>query len=119
MTYVNLETHAKGYISANPSPILEETFVPSRGTFQIPHPNTEKIPRIPKEPHLCTPHNPHMKAIHNYSHDDDFPQLLASMSTLEVLQYYPTQCKTILNALGAIDPLESFLMTFDLDKGEL
>ena len=37
------------------------------------------------------------------------------MSTLEVLQTFPSQRKAFLSSLGAIDPFESCLMNFYLD----
>ena len=40
------------------------------------------------------------------------------MSTLEVLKNYPSQRKTLLSAIGAIDPNDSNLMAFDLDQSE-
>ena len=36
------------------------------------------------------------------------------MSTLEVLQSYPSQRKSLLSAIGSIDPADSDLITFDL-----
>jgi hypothetical protein len=40
------------------------------------------------------------------------------MSVLEVLQTCPTQRKSLLSALGAVDPADTRLITFDLDSGE-
>ena len=37
------------------------------------------------------------------------------MSTLEVLQTFPTQRKNLLTALGAMDPKNSNIITFKLD----
>ena len=42
-----------------------------------------------------------------------------AMPALEVLKLCPTQRKSLLSALGAIDPSDSRLITFDLDQGEL
>lgn len=61
-------------------------------------------------------HNPHAKASHNYGVVDDLEQSPATMSTLEVVQTCPYQKKALLNTLGAIDPLDYHLMTFDLDQ---
>ena len=36
------------------------------------------------------------------------------MSTLEVLQSYPTQCKNLLTALGALDPDNTNLIHFNV-----
>jgi hypothetical protein len=38
------------------------------------------------------------------------------MSALEVLQTCPTQRKSLLSAIGAIDPSDSSLITFDLEN---
>ena len=38
------------------------------------------------------------------------------MSVLEVLQTCPTQRKSLLSALGAVDPADTQLITFDLDS---
>ena len=56
------------------------------------------------------------KAAHNYSIVDDLSQSLAAMSAFEVLQSFPKQQKALLSTLGAIDPADSHLMAFDLDK---
>jgi hypothetical protein len=40
------------------------------------------------------------------------------MSVLEVLQTCPTQWKSLLSALGAVDPTDTRLITFDLDSSE-
>jgi hypothetical protein len=40
------------------------------------------------------------------------------MSVLEVLQTCPTQRKSLLSALGAVDPADTRLITFDLDSCE-
>jgi hypothetical protein len=40
------------------------------------------------------------------------------MSVLEVLQTFPTQQKSLLSALGVVDPADTQLITFDLDSGE-
>jgi hypothetical protein len=40
------------------------------------------------------------------------------MSVLEVLQTCPTQRKSLLSALGAVDPVDTRLITFDLDSSE-
>ena len=60
-------------------------------------------------------HNPNAKVAHNYSIVDDLVQSLTTMSTLEALQRCCSQRKELLTMLGAIDPLDSHLMTLDLD----
>jgi hypothetical protein len=40
------------------------------------------------------------------------------MSVLEVLQTFPTQQKSLLSTLGAVNPIDTRIITFDLDSGE-
>jgi hypothetical protein len=55
-------------------------------------------------------HNPQARVAHNYSCVDDLAQSPAAMSILEVLQTCPTQWE--------IDPMDTQLITFDLNSGE-
>jgi hypothetical protein len=49
---------------------------------------------------------------------DDLAQSPTAMSILEVLQTFPTQWKLLLFSLGAVEPTDTHLITFDLDSGE-
>ena len=49
---------------------------------------------------------------------DDLAQTPTAMSTLEVLKTYPMQWKSLLATLGALDPFDSKLITFDTENGE-
>jgi hypothetical protein len=82
--------------------------------LMIPRPNAEPIPRIPRR----NVHNPHAKAAHNYSLVDDLAQSPAAISVLEVLQTCPSQRKSLLSALGALDTADTQLITFGSDNGE-
>jgi hypothetical protein len=73
----------------------------------IPHPNTEPPLRIPRIPLRRNVHNPQARAVHNYSLVDDLTQSLAAMSVLEVLQTCPTQRKSLLSSLGAVNPTDT------------
>jgi hypothetical protein len=86
--------------------------------LMIPHPNTDPPLRIPRIPLCRNVHNPQARAAHNYSLVDDLAQSPAAMSVLEVLQTCPTQRKSLLSTLGAVDPADTRLITFDLDSGE-
>jgi hypothetical protein len=55
---------------------------------------------------------------HNYSLVDDLAQSPVAMLVLEVLQTCPTQWKSLLSALGVVDPADTRLITFDLYSGE-
>ena len=58
------------------------------------------------------------RAAVSYSIVDDLAQTPTAMSALEVLKTCPTQWKALLATLGAIDPSESKLITFDTENGE-
>jgi hypothetical protein len=58
--------------------------------------------------------NPHACAAQNYSIVEDLVQAPFAMSALEVLQSCPTQRKALLKAIGGIDPLDTYLIIFDL-----
>jgi hypothetical protein len=59
--------------------------------------------------------NPHARAAQNYSIVEDLAQAPFAMSSLEVLQSYPTQRKALLKAIGGIDPTDTNLIIFDLE----
>jgi hypothetical protein len=84
----------------------------------IPRPSAEPPLRIPRIPLRRNVHNPQARAAHNYSLVDDLAQSPAAMSVLEVLQTFPTQRKSLLSAMGAVDPADTRLITFDLDNCE-
>jgi hypothetical protein len=84
----------------------------------IPRPSAEPPLRIPRIPLRRNVHNPQARAAHNYSLVDDLAQSPAAMSVLEVLQTCPTQRKSLLSAMGAVDPADTRLITFDLDNCE-
>jgi len=64
---------------------------------------------------LCrTSHN--LKETYSYSIIDGLAQSSSSILGLEVLQTCPTQQKSLLSALGAINPSNSYLITFDVDN---
>ena len=47
---------------------------------------------------------------------EDLAQEPCAMSTLEVLQSYPTQHKNLLTALGALDPNNTNLIHFNVEN---
>lgn len=61
-------------------------------------------------------HNPNARASPNYNIVDDLASAPCAMSALEVLQSCPSQRKALLSAIGACDPTDSWLITFDLDQ---
>jgi hypothetical protein len=117
---VLLQMHSRQYNApSDPTPTTSEaTPVTTGPPLMIPHPNTDTplcIPRIPLRRNVT---NPQARVAHNYSLVDDLAQSPAAMSVLEVLQTCPTQWKSLLSALGAVDPADTRLITFDLDSGE-
>ena len=49
---------------------------------------------------------------------DDLAKIPTAMSAVEVLKMCPMQQKSLLAALGAVDPSNSKLITFDTENGE-
>lgn len=84
------------------------------GSLTIPRPSIESMPKMVKGPLRHAIHN--SKAAHSYNIVDDLAQSPSTMLALEVLQTCPTQWKALISTLGIIDPLNSRLMFFDLDK---
>jgi hypothetical protein len=115
-----LQTRNRQYHTpAESTPISPETNpTPTGPPLVIPRPSAEPPLRIPRIPLRRNVHNPQARAAHNYSLVDDLAQSPAAMSVLEVLQTCPTQRKSLLSALGAVDPADTRLITFDLDSGE-
>jgi hypothetical protein len=104
---------------AESTPISPETNPTATGApLVIPRPFTKPPLRIPCIPLRRNVHNPQARAAHNYILVDDLAQSLAAMSVLEVLQTCPMQWKSLLSSLGAVDPADTRLITFDLDSGE-
>jgi hypothetical protein len=116
-----LQTRNRQYpTTAESTPIsLETNPTPSDGTpLMIPRPSAEPPLHIPRIPLRRNVHNPQARVAHNYSLVDDLAQSPAAMSVLEVLQTCPTQRKSLLSTLGAVDPADTRLITFDLDSCE-
>jgi hypothetical protein len=58
---------------------------------------------IPKGAFKKSSHNPNTRAAQNYSVVEDLSQTPCAMSTLEVLQSFPSQRKALLTALGSTE----------------
>jgi hypothetical protein len=86
--------------------------------LMIPHPKTKSNICIPRISLGRNVNNPHVRETHNYSLVDNLTQSPTAMSVLKVLQTYPNQWKSMFSALGAINPVDTRLITFDLDSGE-
>jgi hypothetical protein len=113
-----LQTRNRQYPAESTSTPPETNPTPAAPPLVIPRPTAEPSLRIPRIPLRRNVHNPQARAAHNYSLVDDLAQSPAAMSVLEVLQTCPTQRKSLLSALGAVDPADTRLITFDLDNSE-
>jgi hypothetical protein len=103
----------------DPSPTtIEAAPVTTSPTLMIPRPNTNTPLSIPCIPLRQNVTNPRARSAHNYSMVNVLAQSPAAMSVLEVLQTCPTQHKSLLFALGAVDLDDTRLITFYLDSGE-
>ena len=60
--------------------------------------------------------NPNAQVAQFYNVVEDLAQAPCAMSTLEVLQSCPTQCKNLLTALGALDPDNTNLIHFNIEN---
>jgi hypothetical protein len=58
---------------------------------------------IPKSVFKKSSHNPNARATQNYSVVEDLSQTPCVMSTVEVLQSFPSQRKALLTALGSTE----------------
>ena len=70
-------------------------------------------------PPICqVSNNATARAAVSYNIMDDLDQTLITMSSLEVLKTCPTQLRALLATLGAVDPSDSKLITFDIENKE-
>ena len=74
------------------------------------------ILRPPKSTLRKVVFNPNDRAAQFYNVVEDPAQAPCAMSTLEVLQSYPTQRKNLLTALGALDPDNTNLIHFNVEN---
>jgi hypothetical protein len=115
-----LQKHIHQYSAPPKSTPTTSEVVPvtTRQPLMIPRPNIEPPLFIPRIPLRWNVNNPQARVAHNYSLVNDLAQSPTAMSVLEVLQTCPTQWKSLLSSLGAVDPANTRLNTFDLDCGE-
>jgi len=96
LSYIHLQTHNWTYGYTEPNPAERNDTKPSTIPLQIPHPSSDHTPCVPKVPLRRITHNPHARAPHSYGIVDDLAQSPTAMSSLEVLQTYPSQKKALL-----------------------
>ena len=73
------------------------------------------MPRPPKGVFSKSKHNPNARATQKYSIVEDLAQVPCAISALEILQSCPTQRKSLLSSIGAVDPNDTSLIPFDLE----
>jgi hypothetical protein len=67
---------------------------------------------IPKGAFKKASHNPNARASHNYYVMEDLEQNHCAMSSLEVIQSFPSQRKVLLSSLGATETDNSGMNVF-------
>jgi len=72
------------------------------------------MPQIPKSVYRRALHNPNAIVAPNYSVVEDIAQTPCSMSTLEVLQNFPSQQNAFISALGYLDSSNAHIVKFDV-----
>ena len=93
------------------------TSTTSEMSLHLQRPPTDGVARVPQFPMRHVANNATSRAALNYNIVDDLAQSPTTMSSLEVIKNFPSQHKALLSMLGAIDPSDSRLITFDLDQG--
>ena len=84
--------------------------------LSIENPTLDMILHPPKSTLWKAVFNPNARVAQFYNVVEDITQAPCAMSTLEVLQSFPTQCKNLLTALGALDPDNTNLIHFNVEN---
>jgi hypothetical protein len=107
-----LGDQANGKAIAQPS---TSTPPPSSNHIQIKKPIFDAVLRTPKSVIQKETFNPNACAAQNYNIFEYLEQVPCAMSTLKVLQNFPSQRRTLLSVIGTINLEESNLIMFNLD----
>jgi hypothetical protein len=83
--------------------------------LQIEKTMGETMTHIPKGAFKKASHNPNARATHNYSAVEDLSQTPCRMSSLEVLQSFPSYRKTLLSALGSVENCNLRMIMLDMN----
>jgi hypothetical protein len=97
-----ISTRAHDYSKPSTSEKGKEAKLPSL-LLQIEKTLGETMTRIPKGAFKKSSHNPNARATQNYFVGEDLSQTPCAMSSLEVLQSFPSQRKSLLVALGSTE----------------
>jgi hypothetical protein len=100
----------------SPSSVSRSSVNPPSRPLQIEKPTFDSILRPPKSTIHKATFNPSSRAAQNYNIFEDLAQAPCTMSALEVLQHCPSQCRTLLAAIGAVDPELSNHIMFNLNN---
>jgi hypothetical protein len=111
-----ITTRAHDYSKPSTSEKGKEAEIPSL-PLQIEKTLGETMTCIPKGTFNRYSHNPNARAAQNYSVVEDLSQTPCAMSSLEVLQSFPTQRKSLLTSLGSTETCN--LGTIMLDTTDL
>jgi hypothetical protein len=84
--------------------------------LHIEKPTFDSILRPHKRTIYKSTFNPSSRATQNYNIVEDLAQAPCAMSALEVLQHCPSQCRTLLDVIGAFDPESSNNIMFSLEN---
>jgi hypothetical protein len=126
---INLTTHSKTYNTPGnpdngkvtdstdtlPDPLPSSISPPSR-PLHIDKPTFDSILHPPKITICKSTFNPSSRVVQNYNIVEDLAQAPCVMSTLEFLQHYPSQRRTLLATIGIFYPNSSNHIMFNLDN---
>lgn len=122
-TPINVATTSKYYQTPTPTVRKEKEVTPSSsilsssGPLHIEWPNLDSAIQPPSRGVLRKSlYNPNTRATQHYNIVEDSAQAPSTMSSLEVLQSYPSQRKSLLLDIGGIDLADSNLICFDLEN---
>ena len=112
MSAENVVTRSKDYGTSQPD--LGKEPAPPESSLRIEKPSNkpESPPRIPKGVLKRLGHNPNARAAQHYYIVEDLGQNPYAMSSLEFLQTFPLQRKTLLYSLRVVDPNPSTMIKF-------
>jgi hypothetical protein len=108
-----ITTRAHDYSKPSAPEKGKEVEIPSL-PLQIEKTLGETMMHIPKGAFKRDSHNPNARAAQNYSVVEDLSQTPCAMSTLEILQSFPTQRKALLTALGSTETCNPRTIMLDM-----
>jgi hypothetical protein len=103
-------------LDSYPTSISPPSVIPPYGSLQIEKPTFDSILRTPKSTIRKSSFNSSSRAAQKYNIVEYLAQASCVMSSLEVLQHLPSQLRTFLASIGAIDLESSNNITFNLDN---